>query len=88
MLSDHCSISASRGEQGGGTPPPQMAAWPGKPAATDVVAHATAGEVSATSDGRGRFTANTRISTGDLTANLMHFSTVCVRWSQLRDWNG
>lgn len=55
---------AGRGRYESGAPgSPVLAAWPAKPAATDVVAHATAGEVSATGAGVGRFAASARIST-------------------------
>ena len=54
--------------------PPEMAAWPAKPAATDVVAHATLKECWRPVSARSVRWKRRRIRRRDLSKNLMNFS--------------
>jgi hypothetical protein len=65
-----------------------MAAWPAKPAATDVVAHATVGEMSATGAGSDRFAASAKISTHDHANSVSDFSTAPSQWFSGSDGDG
>ena len=64
-----------------------MAAWPAKPAATDVVAHATLKGVGARVSAVSPLEAAVN-STRNLRKNLMDFSTLSSHWSRLLDRNG
>jgi hypothetical protein len=65
-----------------------MAGWPAKPAASDVVAHATAQMVLATSAGSVSPVEAAVNSTCNLRENLRDFSTLFSLWSRLFDRNG
>jgi hypothetical protein len=65
-----------------------MAAWPAKPAASDVVAHATAEWVLAPCTGSVSPLETSMSSTGNLRQNLMDFSTLFSLWFSLFDRNG
>ena len=60
-----------------------MAAWPAKPAASDVVAHATAERVLATRASSVSPVEAAVNSTRNLRENLMDFSTLFSLWSRL-----
>jgi hypothetical protein len=65
-----------------------MAAWPGKPAASDVVAHATAERVLAPHAGTVSPLEVALNSTRNLRENLMDFSALFSHWSWLSERNG
>ena len=65
-----------------------MAAWPAKPAASDVVAHATAERVLAPCASTVSPLEAAVNSTRNLRENLTDFSTLFSRWSRLSDRNG
>ena len=65
-----------------------MTAWPAKPAATDVVAHATLKECwRPVSAAVGPLEA-AKNPVRDLSKNLMNFAAVFSQLSQHLDWNG
>jgi len=65
-----------------------MAAWPAKPAATDVVAHATQTQCwRPVSAAVGPLEA-AKNPVHDLSKNLMNFAAALSQWSQHLDWNG
>ena len=68
--------------------PPEMAAWPAKAAASDVVAHATAERVFATCASTVSPVEAAVNSTRNLRENLRDFSTLSSLWSRLFDRNG
>lgn len=68
--------------------PPEMAGWPAKPAASDVVAHATAQRVLATRASSVSPVEAAVNSTRNLRENLRDFSTLFSLWSRLFDQNG
>ena len=65
-----------------------MARWPAKPAASDVVAHATAQRVLATRANSVSPVEAAVNSTRNLRENLRDFSTLFLLWSRLFDRNG
>jgi hypothetical protein len=65
-----------------------MAACPAKPAASDVVAHATAAWVLAPSASTVSPLEASVNSTPNLRENLMGFSTLFSHWFRLSDRNG
>jgi len=66
----------------------EPAAWPTKPAASEVVAHATAERVLAHCVGAVSPLETTANSTPDLRENLMDLSTLFSQRSRLWDQNG
>ena len=68
--------------------PPEMAGWPAKPAASDVVAHAAAPRVLATRASSVSPVEAAVNSTRNMREKLRHFSTVFSLWSRLFDRNG
>jgi hypothetical protein len=65
-----------------------MAAWPAKPAASDVVAHATEKRVLAPRASTVSPVEASVNSTRNLRENLMDFSTLFSHWFRLSDRNG
>jgi len=65
-----------------------MAAWPAKPAATDVVAHATLKECCRRVLSAVGPLKPAKNATRDLFKNLMNFSAVFSECSQRPNWNG
>jgi hypothetical protein len=65
-----------------------MAAWPAKPAASDVVAHATAQRVLATCASSVSPVEAAVNSTRNLRENLSDFSTLFSLWSRRLNRNG
>jgi len=65
-----------------------MAAWPAKPAASDVVAHATLKGRRRPCQRHEYAAVTARVSTRVLTATLMDFRSVFSRWFPDSDVNG
>jgi hypothetical protein len=65
-----------------------MAGWPAKPAASDVVAHATAETMLAPRVSTVNPLKAAVNSTRNLRENLMDFSTLFTHWSRFADRNG